>query len=166
MKKQTEANNNWISGVALLLIGGWFLLMNLGGAPSWQEQLWPTYPLLGGMALIAHYFGNGRREAGVLIPGTAGLLLGAFFFFFTLGLVEWGALGWLWPIFPLIGGFAFLVAWYAGRQHALLIPAIGAMAVGLIGLLFAPSWGSVAWIGRIWPVMLIAVGLILLFSKK
>ena len=153
-------NNNFVFGFILIVIGGWFLLGQLGlNLPS-IGNLWPIFPMLGGLAIISLYLRN-QEDADVLIPGVGAVLVGIFFFFFTLGIFEWAQMGQLWPVFPLIGGLAFLATWFVGNQHksGLLVPAVGGIAVGIIGLMLTLSGFGVSLIVAYWPVILILAGL-------
>jgi len=163
MNKQlsSDKRGNMIGGLILIAIGIWFLLGSLGVNLPDIGRLWPIFPTLAGLAFIAGYFMGSEKEAGLLIPGVGAFLTGIFFFFFTFGLFEWGAMSRLWPVFPLIGGIAFTAVWLAGgRQEAgLLVPAGGALAVGIIGLIFTLGRFSFALIATYWPVILIVIGL-------
>jgi hypothetical protein len=157
----SDKRGNLIGGLILIAIGLWFLLGGLGVNLPDIGRLWPIFPTLAGLAFIAGYFMGSQKEAGLLIPGIGAFLTGLFFFFFTFGIFEWGEMGRLWPVFPLIGGIAFAAVWLAdGRKEpGLLIPAGAALAVGIIGLTFTLGGLSFALIGAYWPVILIVIGL-------
>lgn len=161
---KTESSNqnsgNVIGGLILVAIGIWFLLGALGVRLPGIGNLWPIFPTLAGLAFMGAYVRE--KDAGFLIPGVTAFLAGLFFFLFTLGIFEWSQMGRLWPVFPLIGGVAFLAAYLSERDAGLLIPAVGGMGVGVIGLLFTLSGFSMAWLGNFWPVVLIVVGLFVL----
>ena len=161
MSKTLKRNSgNFATGLILILIGGWFLLRQLGLNLPGIGNLWPIFPTLGGLAIIGLFLRN-QEDEGVLVPGVAGFLIGIFFFFFTLGIFEWAEMGQLWPVFPLIGGLAFLATWLGGGRHepGLLVPAFGGLAVGVIGLVFTLGGFGVSLIVNYWPVILILVGL-------
>jgi hypothetical protein len=163
MNKQlsSDKRGNMIGGLILIAIGIWFLLGSLGVNLPDIGNLWPIFPTLAGLAFIAGYFMGSDKEAGLLIPGISAFLTGIFFFFFTFGIFEWGQMSRLWPVFPLIGGIAFIGLWLAdGRKEpGLLIPAGGGLAVGIIGLIFTLSGLNFALIATYWPVILIVIGL-------
>ncbi len=161
MSKTTKGNSgNLITGLILILIGVWFLLGKLGLNLPNIGNLWPIFPTLGGLALIALFFRN-QEDAGILIPGVAGFLVGIFFFFFTFNIFKWGEMGQLWPLFPLIGGVAFLATWFGGgrRELGLLAPAFGGMTVGIIGLVITLGGFGVSLIVSYWPLILILLGI-------
>ena len=163
-KRVATNGGNLIGGLAIIGVGVWFLLRNLGVALPGIGGLWPIFPTLGGLAFMAMYATGRERDAGILIPGIGGFLIGLFFFLFTFGIVEWSAMGRLWPVFPLIGGIAFIATWLAsnGRETGLLIPGGMGLAVGLVGLFFTTVGWSLKWLGQYWPVILILVGIGLL----
>lgn len=163
---KTESSNrsgNVIGGLVIIALGIWFLLGALGVRLPGIGNFWPIFPTLAGLAFIVAYVR--QKDAGFLIPGVAGFLIGLFFFLFTLGSFEWSQMGQLWPLFPLIGGLAFLAAYLSDRDAGLLIPAVGGVGVGVIGLFFTLSGFSLAWLGTFWPVILILVGILVLVQN-
>ena len=61
-----------------------------------------------------------RRRAGLVIGGTIPLLVGAFFFATTIGILSWEDQGRLWPVYLLIVGVAFFRA-----ELVKLVPFVG-----------------------------------------
>jgi hypothetical protein len=155
-----------IPGLLLILLGAWLLARNLGVQLPGLDVLWPAFPLVFGLAFLAQYFLRGRRDEGLVFVGTAGTLVGLFFFAFTLGRLSWGDMDRYWPAFVLIGGAAFLAQWLVNpAQRGLLVPAGLALAVGLVALAFTLRLASQALaeqVARLWPLALILVGLGLL----
>ncbi len=168
MANKSKNRGNWIWGVFFILVGAWLLLETLGLNPPGLEQFWPAVPALGGLAFIlAYLFGGERADPGLLIPGVGGLLTGLFFFMITLGPLAWRDLAVWWPVFPLIGGIAFLMTWLAGRGRdwGLLVPAGGGIGVGVVGLLVTLDRLDSAWVASWWPVGLIVLGLLLMIGS-
>jgi hypothetical protein len=155
-----------VPGFILIALGLWFLAETLGVRLPGLGDLWPIFPLGFGIAMLVQYFVGGRRDEGLVFTGVTGALIGAFFFAITLGPLDWGDLGELWPVFPLIAGVAFLAQWLVRpSERGLLVPAVGGLAVGGIGLLFTRNLlGEAAGqlIGNLWPVLLIVLGIGLL----
>lgn len=155
-----------IGGIILLALGVWFLLQALGLDLPGLGQLWPIFPTLGGLAFIATYILGEDEEAGLLVPGVAGLLIGIFFFFITLGPLGWEDLAVWWPIFPLLGGVAFTITWLADRgETGLLVPGLGGILVGLVGFLAATGGLEMALLARWWPLLIILVGILILVQN-
>jgi hypothetical protein len=147
-------------GVGLGLIGlGSALLLALW--IGW-DRIWPIFPILGGLAFFAAYIATGCKEGGLALVGTAAILVGLFFFGFTLGPWQWEQMAQLWPVFPLIGGLAFVVLFWAegrGRDVGVLALGCAAIVVGLVGL--AITFGVLpSDIIKLWPLLIILVGLI------
>lgn len=165
MPKQRSAI---IPGLLLVLIGGWLLAQNLGVALPGLQDLWPAIILLFGLSMLAQFFAGGRKDEGLVFVGMASTLLGAFFMSITLGPLTWGDLGDYWPVFPLIGGIAFLAQWLVRpSERGLLIPAGMGLIVGTVALLFTVGNldpGLAGQIARLWPVLLILAGLGMLVS--
>lgn len=155
-----------LGGIVLILIGAWFLLVTLGVNMPDIGEMWPIFPTLGGLAFIGMYLTGAEEDAGVLIPGVGGLLVGLFFFAITLGPLDWSDLDRWWPIFPLIGGIAFMVTWIFDRKETgLLVPGLGGVAVGAIAFVFTMAGESLAWLVDWWPLLLVIAGLFLLIQS-
>jgi hypothetical protein len=168
--RKSSRSGTVIWGLIMIAVGGWFLLRTLGFRLPGMGQLWPIFPALVGLSIFVGWLFTPDKRAnhGMMIPATINLLIGAFFFLFTLGFVPWGAMRYLWPMFPLIVGIAFFVAWVFSlfRDWGLLVPAGVLTTVGIVGLgleLSAES-GLLAWIVRLWPLSLIALGVLILLG--
>lgn len=146
-----------VASVILIGLGAvWALALWTG----W-DRVWPVFPLLGGLGFFLGWAASGFEEDGFVFVGTAAMLLGIFFFGFTLGFWEWGEMSQLWPVFPGIGGLAFLALFLASRGHEWDLLGVGlvALLVGVAGLLINFGYlGSD--VVRLWPVLLILAGLI------
>ncbi|MBN1582866.1 MAG: hypothetical protein JXA89_19300 [Anaerolineae bacterium] len=155
-----------IWGVILIGVGGWFLLDAIGISLPGIDTFWPVFPVLVGCAFVFGWLtSSDKRSAhGIMIPATINILVGLFFFGFTFGFFEWGDMAYLWPVFPLIVGISFLVAWVFSffREWGLLIPAGVTGAVGVIGLAFTLDKLDNVYLNLLikgWPVLLILMGL-------
>lgn len=156
-----------IPALILILLGVYLLLNQLDvGIPGW-DAIWPVVPLAGGLTLLGNYVFGQRRDPGQVFLGTAATLVGLAFFFVTLGPLEYRDLGAWWPVFVLIGGVGFLAQWTASgfRDWGALFIALVALVVGGAGLavtlqLLGPE--TRALLPRLWPVLLILVGLMAL----
>jgi hypothetical protein len=134
-----------------------FLLANWIG---WEEA-WPIFPMVAGIAFFGGYLAGGLKDGGMAFVGTGLFLTGLFFFGFTLGYWAWSDMAELWPVFPLIWGFAFLVLFLASRARD-----TGALILGLVGIIvggvgLAYTYGLVEGdIVKFWPVLLILAGIV------
>ena len=159
-----------IPGLLLILFGAWLLAQNLGVPLPGLDALWPVIPAAFGLGLLLQYFLGGRRrqDDGLVFAGVAAALVGAFFFEFTLGRLPWREMSRFWPVFVVIGGVAFLAQWLVNpAQRSLLIPALLALLVGLVALIFTLNLANpalVAQVTKLWPLALILFGLGLLAS--
>lgn len=145
------------TGLGFIGLGIAFLLAQLIG---W-DRIWPIFPLLGGLAFLVGYVASGFRESGFVFVGVLAALIGLFFFGFSLGFWEWGEMRYLWPVFPLIAGVAFIALFLAERARDAGTLGVGCAAfiVGAAGL--AVTYGYVgADIWRLWPLLLILAGLV------
>ena len=155
-----------IPGLLLMLLGAYLLAQNLNVPLPGLDQLWPAFPLVFGLAFILQFFLGGRTDDGLIFVGMAGALVGAFFFLFTLGRLEWSQMGTYWPVFVVAGGVAFLAQWLVRpAQRGLLVPAFLALVVGLVALVLnlrLVNRELAEQISKLWPVLLILGGLAVL----
>lgn len=155
-----------IPGLLLMLLGAYLLAQNLNVPLPGLDQLWPAFPLIFGLAFILQFFFGGRTDDGLIFVGVAGMLVGAFFFLFTLGRLEWSQMGTYWPVFVVVGGVAFLAQWLVRpAQRGLLVPAFLALVVGLVALVLnlrLVNRELAEQISKLWPVLLILGGLAVL----
>ena len=157
-----------LPGLLLIALGAWLLASTLGVRLPSLETIWPVGVIVLGVAFLAQFFAGGRRSEGLVFTGVATTLLGVFFLAITLGLLVWADAGRLWPVYVVIGGLAFLAQWLARpAERGLLVPAVLALAAG--GATLALTLGLVRAdiaepIIRLWPVLLILLGLALLGS--
>jgi hypothetical protein len=168
-----KSNRTGAIVIGLILVGlGVVLLLakiaNWGNWASW-DQLWPIFPLGFGLLFLVGYFTGGLKDGGLAFLGTGLMLTGAFFFCFTLrpGLWEWGEMSRLWPVFPLIWGFAFVVSFLAERRKSrdwgALCFGLVAMVVGGIGLAYTHQYVGKE-IVRYWPLLIVLAGVLGLLS--
>ena len=155
-------------GIFLVTLGVWFFLRNLGFDPPGLGALWPIFPCLAGAAFLISFVTSKNRGPGLVFLGTVGLLVGLFFFTFTVGPLEWWRMEDYWPTFPLIVGLAFVATWVAGRcrESGLLVPAAVGLLVGVVGFSSTLDWLE-EWvmpvIENFWPLILVAMGLLMVF---
>lgn len=169
---RTERVNAAVWGLILIAAGVWFLLDALGIPVPGMHALWPIFPTVVGLGFFAGWLFSSDKAAayGLAIPGTINLLVGLFFFSFTLGFFEWGDMAFLWPVFPLIVGVAFIVAWAFSlfKEWGLLIPGGITGTVGLVGLAFTLGRADNAYLNLLakgWPVLIILSGLITIVAS-
>ena len=82
------------AGLAFIGLGITFLFAQWIG---W-DRIWPIFPLFGGLAFWGGYVASGFREPGLAFVGTGAILVGLFFFGFSLGYWEWAQMSDLWPV--------------------------------------------------------------------
>lgn len=129
------------------------------------DRIWPLFPLMGGAAFLGAYALGGFRESGFVFVGIAATLVGLFFFGFGFGIWEWAEMADLWPVFPIIGGVAFIALFFAERGRDLGTLGVGCAAIilGIVGLLVTADLLS-ADITRLWPLLVIFVGIVALMN--
>lgn len=155
--------NALFGGAVLILLGAWFLFDGLGFDLPRLGVLWPAFPLLSGLLSLFAFATREKRDPSLVFSGVSGVLLGLFFFCFTLGVFDWDEMGELWPVFPLILGCSFLGSWLAGgcREKGLIVPGVGAAAVGAVGLLFTLNQLSFDGLRLVGSLTIVAVGAVI-----
>lgn len=156
-----------ILALALILVGIYLLLQQFDvGIPGWNVT-WPVFPFAGGLAILGGYLFGKQRDSEHVFIGTAATLVGLFFFFITLGPLEYRDLGTWWPIFVLIGGIAFVAQWAAARFRdwgalflGLVALAFGGVALALKLDLFGAQTAEL--LPKLWPAPLVLLGVLLL----
>lgn len=96
-------------GVAALGVGSFFLLMTVGPLDLRQlDQLWPVFPLIGGLAFFWTWVASFGRRMGLLVPAVLSGVVGAVALMFTLSSAGASLFLWGGPIVVFLGGL-FLV---------------------------------------------------------
>lgn len=148
-------------GIILVLIGGLLLLHH------WFPFVlnWAAFLIILGIVFIL--LGISRRDHGAVFPGTFLFLIGLLFYLKSQGLIY---LPWwqIWPLFALFLGVAFLaLCVFDPQRRYAFFPGIFLVALAFLLLLFPWSWDKIFyWISKLWPVILIIIGLRLLWKAK
>lgn len=160
-----------LCGVGLLLIGGSISAHAMGFSLPDLTVVWPTIPILAGIAILAQPNAQSIRRSGLIFLGIIALFSGLLFcaFNFHVARLSWPQMLHYWPIFPVIIGFAFLLVYLAeDMEHEVLLQP--AYLIGGFGLFLLPITASVIrgvgfqQIGRLWPLLLIPLGLFIVFQ--
>lgn len=155
MAEQKKNNYLW-PGVVLAIVGLYLLLPRLGMKSA--DNLWPIFIFIPGFNFLQQYWRkkNRRENAGLLTTGV--LAVGISLFFLYLNFTDINDIDTLWPVFPIIIGFALLIAYLGGgkEEKKMLIPGVVMGGVGVFFLLAAKSESL------IWPIVLTAFGALLI----
>lgn len=158
--------------LALILFGVYSLLRQFHVNLPPPAQVWPVVPCAGGIGLLIEYMRCGRRAHSYVFWGTALTLTGLFFFLITLSERDYSALAIWWPVLVVIGGISFLALWLAQglRDRGALFVALVGIAFGGFTLAANIRPTLAPGLPRLWPALLILLGLLLLlreaFEKK
>jgi uncharacterized membrane protein HdeD (DUF308 family) len=152
-----------IVGAAFILVGAIMLLSRIAGAPI-GRQFWPFLLIIGGLMFYASYF-LGRRfhgSEGLLFPGTYLTILGILFV--ILNITDWDNMRYLWPT------FVFGVAVSLGAMYIFTPSDSAEQRKGLrsgivtLSIISAALYLLAAKATLLWPLILIALGLVVIFS--
>jgi hypothetical protein len=159
-----------VPGLVLIAVGVWFLIRSLGYNLPGMAQMWPVFPVIVGLSMFVTWLVSPDKleRHGLMIPAVINFLVGVFFFGFTLSFFQWSDMADLWPVFPLIVGVAFIVAWIFSlfRDWGMLIPGGITAGVGIVGLAYTlyEQNAVIAPLLPYWPVLLIGFGLLILIG--
>ncbi|MCM3715077.1 DUF5668 domain-containing protein [Alkalihalobacillus oceani] len=149
-------------GFLLIGIGCYFLLQQLSFPFAAQLLSWPSILIVIGIAFLAQgYWG---RESSMVFPGS--LLTGLGVHFHGLQFIA----SWPdhWGMYPFIISLAFFLSFQKTKRDG-LIPAIILLIIAIISFTslnpFAWLLHTFAFLGGIWPLILIALGIILLIKR-
>lgn len=156
-----------LAGIILIVVGVWILAERLGVNLPGIGALWPAIIIVVGLAALADYLYEGRRDTDKIFFGVAAALVGGFFFLFTLGRLSWAEdMRRYWPVFVLIFSAASFAQWIAApSKRGVLVPASISL---LVGLFFMATNFNILnralsqQILQLWPLILILLGLIVL----
>lgn len=145
-------------GIILIIIGFLFLGNNLDWFYFDWATLWPALMILGGVIFWVIWV-LGRRDAGLLMPGTILISYGILFLYCTIQ--GWGWMDELWPVFLLGPGLGFLFMFVFGNHDTgLLVP--GFILIFLTFLF----WSDYSVFRYLWPLLLIGIGVLLLLKAR
>lgn len=149
-----------VPGLLLIAVGIAFLLANLGAFRIRGESIW-TYLLIIIGAVFWLGFIFDRSRIGSLMPGSILLTIGILFHYTSTH--GWETLSYLWPFFILAPAFGFYAMFIFGtREKGLLVPA-GILTV--IALFFFLQ-GTSRDLRLVWPAVLIALGVLLIYRGR
>ena len=154
--------NRIVPGILLILIGLWALLESLHVTWIRMEVFWPAILMAFGAYGIYSGLRRDPRDPGAVWFGIFALLSGGVFLYITMG-GRWAEMASLWPVFPIIAGVAWGVAWLLDlKQVSNLITGAVALLLGVGALLYTAGRLGPSWIQALvtyWPVILVVLGL-------
>ncbi len=149
-------NRSLLPGIILIVLGIIFFLPNVTDLRG--RELWPTFVLALGVVFYILFLAD-RARYGLLMPATILTVTGLMFFYCVFE--GWYMMRDIWPLFIVAPGLGFLLMYFFGKkEQGLLIPGGILIAVGLFFL------GGTTEYEYLWPIVLIAVGIALLFNAK
>ena len=155
-------NQRVFFGILLIGIGLFFLLDSLQLPFALPVFNWPMILLLIGIALLFH--GLLGKESQSLFPGT--LLCGLGIHFLALDMFPFWPRSW--GMYTLIVGIAFFVQYVKTKKG--LLTSLVLLIISIANLFYSSFqfWLShlLSMLGGFWPLILIAIGVYFLFSRK
>jgi uncharacterized membrane protein HdeD (DUF308 family) len=152
-----------ITGIAFILVGALMLLSRLVGAPM-GKLFWPFLLIIGGLLFFVSYFFSQRAKGseGLLFPATYLTILGLLFTF--LNFTDWEYMRYLWPTF-VFGVAISLGVVYLFTPDELAHQRKGSRSTILtLTVISVMLYLLAAKASILWPLILIALGLIVIFG--
>ncbi len=152
----------FVAGILLILLGGFFLAAQL--MPElFGYVFWPFILVgIGGVFLLSALL---TRTGGLAIPGSILLGLGGIFYYQTMT-NDWASWSYIWTLIPGFVGVGVIIAGLLSRggphfdSGGRVLMAISAMGF----LMFGGMFGLNLDMSTMWPIFLIGIGVITLFS--
>lgn len=173
IQQQKYSGGNIIFGLLLIGLGILFLLEQVLRIDLWSI-VWPYFVIAAGLLFFAGMVVGGRDAGALAIPGslitTTGLILLYQYTFNTW--VSW-AYAWLLIVPTALGIGMFVNGWWSGRidlrRAGGMVALTGLIMFAIAGAVFEIAFGiiGIRSAGQIlWPFMLIALGILLLFWRS
>ncbi len=157
-----EQRKGLVGGILLIILGGFFLAAQL--MPEiFGYVFWPFILVgIGGVFMLSALL---TRTGGLAVPGSILLGLGGVFYYQTMT-NDWESWSYMWTLIPGFVGVGVIIAGLLSRggprfdSGGLVLMAISAMGF----LLFGGMFGLNLDMETMWPIFLIGIGVITLFS--
>lgn len=152
------------AGILLILLGAWFLAMQL--VPGWRQWISPdlTWPLIVvgvgiGMFLLALLTAApGMAVPAAIVAGIGGIL------YWQNSTGNWASWAYAWTLIPGFVGVGVILAALLGEggTRAVSKGAESILVSLVLFAIFGSFFGGWTLFGAYWPVLLIALGLVML----
>jgi hypothetical protein len=153
-------------GLVLIILGGLFLLFRMvPGLLGWAGgSSWPL--IIVGVGIVLLLIGAVTGAAGMAVPAAIVGGIGALLYWQN-ATGNWQSWAYAWTLIPGFVGVGMLIAGLLDGKGEPVKGGLWLMAISLIlfaifSAIMAPFVGGPVLLGRLWPVMLILLGLLLL----
>jgi hypothetical protein len=161
-----ENRHGVVFGILLILLGGFFLAVKLY-PQIFGFVFWPFIVIgIGGVFLISALL---TRTGGLAIPGCILAGIGGILYYQAVT-GDWASWAYIWTLIPGFVGLGVIIAGLLSRGNphfdsgGLVLMAISAMGFLIFTSVFGNIFGFDMPISTLWPLFLIGIGLITLFS--
>ncbi len=160
-----KAKANVSVALFLILVGAWFMAVELSpalkaiayGAKTWPLQIVGVGALLGLLALVT--WSPGFWIPGAIIAGIGGLL------YWQNWTGNWGSWAYAWTLIPGFVGIGILLFGLFARRGRAVVAALWLIFNSLVLFaIFGAFLGGPSTVLRLWPALVIVLGLVVLFS--
>jgi len=169
---QRHTGASVIGGLILIALGALFLIGNLIRVDLWG-MLWPLFFVAFGVVFFTGMVAGGKTAGGLAIPGSMFVVLGLIFLVQQV-FGHWESWSYAWSLFVFEGiGIGLLInSWWGDRpelkRSGYIMITLGVIFFLVFGTFFEALFGLFG-IGfadtAVWPLVLIAAGVLLLFGR-
>ncbi len=160
-----QQRSTLVIGILLVLVGIYFFLVN--AVPEVSQWLkidasWPVIIMLVGAGLLLLGLIVGTPEMAVpavIVAGIGGIL------YYQNMTSDWGSWSYMWALIPGFSGVGMVLAWLLGARNKYSIQsALDTVGTSLVlFVIFGAFFGAFTGLGKYWPLVLIAAGLLIAF---
>jgi hypothetical protein len=153
------------AAITLIALGGWFLAVEIVPglrAFAYGRDTWPL-PIIGIGAFLAVLalvtWTPSTFVPASVVAGVGGLL------YWQNSTGHWGSWAYAWSLIPGFVGVGMVLAGALDRDRGAVIGGGWTVLISLLLFGIFGSWlGNLSLLGKFWPVLLIALGIVLLFG--
>jgi hypothetical protein len=155
-----------VGGILLILVGAWFMAMQLvPGLRDWLqfEVTWPLFVI--GVGVILFVVALVAAVPGLAVPacivgGIGGIL------YWQASTGRWESWGYVWPLIISFVGVGVLLSNILDGQTAKGVREGGwPILIGLVIFVVMASFlGGTGWLGPYWPLLVVGLGLLLVIQ--
>ncbi len=154
-------------GIIMVLLGIWFLAVQfIPGLQYWIDSrtAWPLFVVTAGILLLLIGLTTSARET--VIPGCVVTGIGLILYWQNLT-DRWGTWTYIWTLIPGLAGIGtFLAGWLNGRPGEVRSGIRLIVISAVMFVVFGAFFGALGFLGVYWPIVLIALGVLVLLNSR
>ncbi len=162
-----QARTSFVFGLVLVILGGYFLLMNFipglpGLLPSSFSWPWIIISIGGGLLLLGLVVGSADMAVpAFIVGGIGGILL------YQNTTENWGSWSYMWALIPGFVGLGTIAATIIKGNWGELREGIRLLFISaVLFAIFSAVMGGPNLLGQWWPILLILLGIYVIINPR